>query len=76
MRQRTENTIKFNKPAFMCFMNLTQAFDRVRLVDKIALLKKRDVQCKFELTGKKLQHRNLSSQNIIPRNIEKKNEKI
>ena len=33
MRQITEKAIKFNKPAFMCFVDLTQAFDRVKQED-------------------------------------------
>ena len=31
IRQKTEKAIEFNKQAFMCFVDLTQAFDRVKL---------------------------------------------
>jgi len=33
LRQFIEKTVEFNKPLFLCFVNLKQAFDRVRLVD-------------------------------------------
>ena len=42
-RQITEKAIEFNKPAFMCFVDLTQAFDRVKLED-VPLLQKREEQ--------------------------------
>ena len=33
IRQINEKTIEFNKPAFMCFVDLTQAFAMVKLKD-------------------------------------------
>ena len=41
IRQVSEKAIEFNKPAFMCFIDLTQAFDRVQLADIVPILKKR-----------------------------------
>ena len=38
IRQIAEKAIEFNKPAFMCFVDLTQAFDRVKLEDVVPLL--------------------------------------
>ena len=43
IRQITEKAIEFNKPAFMYFVDLTQAFDRVKLEDVVPLLQKREV---------------------------------
>lgn len=43
IRQITEKAIEFSKVAFMCFVDLTQAFDRVRLADVLALLQKRNI---------------------------------
>lgn len=43
IRQITEKAIEFNKTAFMCFIDLTQAFDRVQLTDVITLLHKRNI---------------------------------
>ena len=43
IRQITEKTIEFNKPTFMCFVDLTKAFDRVKLKDVVPLLQKREV---------------------------------
>ena len=31
VRQMVEKAIEFNKPAYLCFVDLTKAFDRVRL---------------------------------------------
>lgn len=33
--------IEYNAPAVMCYVNLTKAFDRVRLEDVIKILKKK-----------------------------------
>ena len=33
VRQIVEKAIEFNKPAYLCFVDLTKAFDRVRLQD-------------------------------------------
>lgn len=41
LRQITEKAIEFDKPAFLCFIDLTKAFDRVQLPDVIKLLHKR-----------------------------------
>lgn len=43
LRQITEKSIEFNKTAFMCFIDLKQAFDKVRLRDVLRTLKKRNV---------------------------------
>ena len=40
IRLITEKVIEFNKPAFICFVDLTQAFDRVELEDVVPLLQK------------------------------------
>ena len=47
IRQITEKAIEFNKPAFMCFVDLTQAFDRVKLEDVVSLLLKREVHTRI-----------------------------
>ena len=41
LRQIIEKSIKFNKPAFLCFVDLTQAFDRVQLKDVLKILQER-----------------------------------
>ena len=38
IRQITEKAIEFNTPVFMCFVDLTQAFDRIKLEDVVPLL--------------------------------------
>ena len=38
IRQITEKATEFNKLAFMYFVDLTQAFDRVKLEDVVPLL--------------------------------------
>lgn len=43
LRQITKKAIEFNKAAFMCFIDLMKAFDGVRLVDILEILKKRKV---------------------------------
>ncbi|KAH1024898.1 hypothetical protein HUJ05_009734 [Dendroctonus ponderosae] len=43
LRQIAEKAIEFNKPAFMCFIDLSQAFDKVRLTDVIKLLEERKI---------------------------------
>lgn len=43
VRQIVEKAIEFNKPAYLCFVDLTKAFDRVRLQDVIKCLKERAV---------------------------------
>ena len=35
LRQIAEKAIEFNKPAFMCFIDINQAFDKVILTDVI-----------------------------------------
>lgn len=34
VRQITEKALEFNKPAYLCFIDLTKAFDRLRNVKK------------------------------------------
>ena len=43
LRQIIEKAIEFNKPAFLCFVDLTKAFDRVQLKDVVALLQQLNV---------------------------------
>lgn len=43
IRQIAEKAIEYNKTAYMCFIDLTKAFDRVRLPDVVKLLKKKNV---------------------------------
>lgn len=40
-RQIAEKAIEYNKPAFVCFVDLTKAFDRIRLADVLSILKKK-----------------------------------
>lgn len=41
MKQLKEKSIEFNKPAYICFIDLTKAFDKVRLTDVLQILTKR-----------------------------------
>lgn len=59
LRQLAEKAIEFNKPAFMYFVDLTQAFDRVRLRDVIALLKKRHIDPNIIATIEELNTNNI-----------------
>ena len=43
LRQIIEKSIEFNKLAFLCFVHLTQAFDRVQLKDVLKILQERRV---------------------------------
>ena len=43
MRQIVEKSIEFNNPAFLCFVDLKKAFDRVRLDDVEDCLREREV---------------------------------
>lgn len=43
VRQMIEKSIEYNKPIFMCFIDLTQAFDRVRLSDVINIIRTHQV---------------------------------
>ena len=38
-----EKSIEFNTPAYLCFIDLKKAFDRVRLEDIIGCLREREV---------------------------------
>lgn len=38
IRQEVEKSIEFDKPAFMCFINLTKAFDQIKLSDVAAIM--------------------------------------
>ena len=42
LRQLIEKSIEFSKPAFMCFIDLAKAFDRVRLKDVLTILKRKE----------------------------------
>ena len=41
LREIAEKAIEFNKAAFMCFIYLTQAFNKVRLTEVIKLIQDR-----------------------------------
>ena len=43
MRQITEQSIEYNRPAFMCFIDLQKAFDRIQFKDIIHLLHERQI---------------------------------
>ena len=43
IKQIKEKAIEFNTPAYVCFIDLTKAFDRVRLPDIINILKDKNV---------------------------------
>lgn len=43
LRQITEKSIEYNKPAYLCFIDLTKAFDQVQLEDVIHLLYYRNI---------------------------------
>ena len=61
IRQITEKPIKFNKPAFMCFVDLIRAFDRVKLEDVVPLLQKREVHPRIITIINKLNTNNYTS---------------
>ena len=63
IRQITEKAIEFNKPAFMCFVDLIQAFDRVKLEDVVPLLQKREVHPRIITIINKLNNNNHTSIN-------------
>ncbi|XP_056636715.1 uncharacterized protein LOC130445195 [Diorhabda sublineata] len=43
LRQVVEKSIEYNKPAYLCFIDLQKAFDRIQLKDVIHLLYNRDI---------------------------------
>jgi retron-type reverse transcriptase len=43
MRQIVEKSIQFNHPAYLCFVDLKKAFDRVGLADVMECLREREV---------------------------------
>jgi hypothetical protein len=43
VRQIAEKAIEFNHTAYLCFIDLTKAFDRVRLDDVAKCLREREV---------------------------------
>jgi len=44
IKQLKEKSIEFNTPAYVCFIDLTKAFDRVRLSDIINILIAKETQ--------------------------------
>lgn len=60
VRQVVEKAIEYNKPAYMCFVDLKQAFDKVRLKDVLGLLRARRVNEKIIEVIKKLNTNNSS----------------
>ena len=61
LRQIAEKSIEHNKPAFMCFVDLTQAFDRVRLADVLRLLEKRHIDTRIIAIIKELNTGNVTT---------------
>ena len=64
-RQIAETSIEYNKPAFVCFIDLTKAFDRVRLSDVLKLLKDRNLNPK---TIKIIKKMNIGNSTFIKAN--------
>ena len=60
-REFKKKAIEFNKPAFMCFVDLTEAFDRVQLEDVVPLLQKRKVHLRIITIINKLNINNYTS---------------
>mgnify|MGYP000420915844 FL=1 len=56
LRQIVEKSIEYNKPAFLCFIDLTKAFDRVRIDDIVHLLYKRDIPINIIQTIEDIYH--------------------
>lgn len=42
-RQVVEKVIEYGKPAYMCFIDLTKAFEKVRLSDVVGVLERKHV---------------------------------
>lgn len=52
VRQLAEKSIEFNKPLFLCFVDLEKAFDRVRRTDVLRILNERNVpRCLIEIVA-------------------------
>lgn len=58
IRQIVAQAIKCDKPAFLCFVDLTKAFNRVRLKDVIRFLRKRKINKNIMTVIKKLNTNN------------------
>lgn len=58
LRQLIEKSIEYNKPLFLCFVDLKQAFDRVRLDDVVGILQRRNVNAKILKVIKELNQNN------------------
>lgn len=43
VRQIVEKAIEFDKPAFMCFVDLTKAFDRIKLSNVTRILREENI---------------------------------
>lgn len=43
VRQIAEKSREYNKPAYLCFVDMTKAFDRVRLTDAIKIMREKGV---------------------------------
>ena len=54
VRQIAEKAIVFNHTAYLCFIDLTKAFDRVRLADVAKFLREREVPEQIETVIKEL----------------------
>ena len=55
LRQIVEKSIEYNKPALL-FIDLTKAFDRVRIEDIVHLLYKRDIPINIIQTTEDIYH--------------------
>ena len=61
VRQIVEKALEFNKPAFLCFVDLTKAFDQVRLEDVLSILQKRNVDARIIAAVRTLNTNNTTS---------------
>lgn len=43
IKQISEKFLEFNKPAYMCFVDVTKAFDRVRFKDALGILRTKEL---------------------------------
>lgn len=47
IRQVKEKSLEFNRPAFLCFVDLVKAFDKVKITDIVHLLYKRNISLRI-----------------------------
>lgn len=58
LRQIIEKAIEFNKPAYLCFVDLIQAFDRIQLTELLNILHENQVDAKIVKLIKELNTEN------------------